>query len=235
MRLLPRTSRMRASRSCAAAISLSRSLRLAADGELAIEDPDVDRLAHALFSSDFKRVIIASTRDRASSFLFSSCARSFDQLFLALAQAAVFLGQAAGAGRAACRCGRPVAASGPGCRWNPSPHDRQRAAAGSTATSALDDRRGRRRRSGRQLRMNARQRSPSSGGDSQWPWISSQPCSRRKFSWSSVSTPSAITFRPSEWPMVMMVEVIASSSGSRVRSSMNSLSIFSVSIGRRLR
>ena len=50
-----------------------------------------------------------------------------------------------------------------------------------------------------------------------------------------VSTPSATTLRPSECAIVMTVVVIASSSGSVVMSPTNSLSIFSVSIGRRLR
>src|SRR5207342_2361452 len=52
------------------------SFRIDADGEFAVEDLYADRVAHALFSSDLRRVIMASTRERASSFLLSSCARS---------------------------------------------------------------------------------------------------------------------------------------------------------------
>src|SRR5690606_9656657 len=53
-------------------------VRLHANGVITIKDADADRfaLAHVCCSSDLRRVIIASTRERACSFLASSCERS---------------------------------------------------------------------------------------------------------------------------------------------------------------
>ena len=50
--------------------------RFHADGKFPIQDFYIDRCTHAFCSSDLRRLIIASTRERASSLLLINCERS---------------------------------------------------------------------------------------------------------------------------------------------------------------
>jgi len=74
-----------------------------------------------------------------------------------------------------------------------------------------------------------------SGGQKKFPCTSSQPCALRKPSWASVSTPSATTRSPRLRPSETIARVIAVSSALVGMPRTNERSIFSLSIGNRLR